>query len=359
MNGTDIVKEIEKYKKEGAHMLLQTENVMDHTRAVKPMLEAVHLSSDPENRDVYSDGDSKPKKFRLAKNGLMKLSIAAGVIWHPTLSGRVDNGHDRQYYAHRVIGAIRRPDGTLYPLNGQYDLDFEVEEEKKKLEYDKKRRKWEGDAQAKWFTRKSDTEKDEYISDCIRRDVIQKRQYKAQLCESGAYNRVVRGILPGLKNAYTAKELENPFVIVRYIHVPDYSDPEVQRRLVDASIQATLGVFGPPQIESTPINIPPEDIQDVPQDTPPDDENQIPDSEQDPDSGQKAPLGGPDPREVFGGYDKDTKIRTLTEMAEKKDYDLGQLQKPLNRFSDNQFLQFFDMLVDMVDAEEETDDIPF
>ena len=237
---TIVSTELEKWKAKKANLLMPTTLIAGLSEFHKPVIETVYLSSNPDDGDVYPHDDAKPgpqKKWRPTKQALMKLSVCAGVIWSTTESRRIDNGADRNYIAYRAVGGIRKADGQPVFFSADYDLDFEIMEEELRDLYEKK-------TKADWMKNKTAAEKAEYVDFCVHRDMLQKRKNRLKLCEAGAMNRVLRMLL-AIKQAYTTEELSRPFVTMRITFAPDYTDKEVRARLMDASIQAMTGIFGP------------------------------------------------------------------------------------------------------------------
>ena len=257
----DVSKELETYKKQGCNLLMPSTHISGLSEYHQPIIETVKLSSNPNDGDVYphdSTEEGPAKKWRPTKQALMKLSVCAGVIWSPTETRRVDNGADRNYIAYRAVGGIKKADGQPVFFSGEYDLDFEVLEEELFESYSKKT------AKAAWAKNKSDAFKTKYVEDCVKRDLLQKRKHKLKLCEAGAMNRVLRMLL-GLKQAYTTKELEQPFVMARIVFRPDFSDAAVRKQFVDASIKAMTGIYGPQAFDQEVRDTKPIDITPLPE----------------------------------------------------------------------------------------------
>ncbi len=261
MTEKDINMQLETYKKQGCNLLMPSTTIAGLSEYHQPVIETVKLSSDPNDGDVYAHDDAKPgpdKKWRPTKQALMRLSVCAGVIWSPTESRRIDNGSDRNYIAYKAVGGIKKADGQPVFFSAEYDLDFEVVAEELKTNYEQK---------AKWLKKDNgnrqatDKEKVEYVEYCVNRDLLQKRKNKLKLCEAGAMNRVLRMLL-GLKQTYTTKELEQPFVMARIVFRPDFNDAEVKKQFVAASIKAMTGIYGPAALDqevrkSEPIDVTP------------------------------------------------------------------------------------------------------
>lgn len=340
--GNPISKELELAKKQGANLLMPTTSIHGLSEFMSPVVESVYLSVKPEGGDAYAEKSAADTKFRITAQGLRKLAVCAGIIWHPTACHRTDNRNDRDYVSYQSVGGIKKNDGSLVYWKGEYDLDFEVvEEELRELHYNKSKN---------WH--KSDEEKQAYIESSVRRDMIFKRKHKIKLAETGAANRVIRAIL-GLKSAYTKAELAKPFTLIRIVFKPDYNDPEVKRQVTAAAISAMTGIYGnqsPPP--APPIDIPPEDFHEVPPDDgdpPPPDDGQTPEEEEVPES--------PTDEEIFKDLSAKEQVETLTQMAVKKGYEPKQ---PIKNLGLKDRLSFFAALEQMPDVEKVKEkDVPY
>jgi hypothetical protein len=238
---------LEDFRASGAHLLLPSTHVSELPRFHKIVVDEVYLSPKTEDGDVYPQqtGGGSPAKYAPTRQGLMKLANAAGIMWDPARCQRLDDRRDKEYVSYQAVGGIKKIDGSPLFFKAEYDLDFEVVEEEIREGYENKARMYDKDRQKYgWWHKMDGPSQEAYIEKCIRRDVLQKRKHKAKLAETGAMTRVVRALL-GLKSAYTAKELEKPFIVVRTVFQPDYSDPETKRQIAAASVQAVAGIFGP------------------------------------------------------------------------------------------------------------------
>lgn len=333
-NGKSLVLfEIEKAKKAGMNLLLPSTHIEGLSEFHSPVIDYVELSSEPADGDVYYHSESK--KLVPSKQGLMKLAVCAGIMWDMSQTKRTDNRQSRDYVSYSAVGAVRKADGTLIPFPAEYDMDFEVIEEKLRDQYGKKGRS----------ANKSGDELQGYIDYCVKRDILYKREHKLKICEAGAMNRVIRSLL-GLKSGYTKQELKKPFVVARIVFRPDYSDPQIRNLMIQKSIESLTSVYGGGEqpMLTPPCTIPPEadlkveEIEPPKVEEKPEDRNELTSEEAD-----------------FLASDRASKIDTLKKLAKRKGYDLKQLKKPLAEFEDNNLEAFFDKLTGMVDE----DDMPF
>lgn len=346
-NKATINEQVALAKKQGANLLIPTTSIHGLSEFMSPVIESVVLSAKPDDGDVYAEKATEGTKFRITAQGLRKLAVCAGIIWHPTACRRTDNRQDRDYVSYQSVGGIKKNDGSLVYWKGEFDLDFEViEEELRELHYNKSKH---------W--RKTDAEKQAYIESSVRRDMIFKRKHKIKLAETGAANRVIRAIL-GLKSAYTSAELAKPFTLIRIVFKPDYNDPEVKRQVTAAAISSMTGIYGVPAAlppQEQPIDISPEDFHNIPSDP---DEDQPGDDNSDPDDDQP---GGdneetsPTAEELFQDLSATEQVEMLSEIVKRKGYKPKQPIENLNKKERLTFLGALEKLTDL-DAK---DDIPY
>lgn len=242
MDAQSLQATLEKFQKEGAHLLLPSTYIPEIPKYHTVAVDQVYLSADKADGDVYLQQDN----LALTRQGLMKLANAAGMIWDPARSKRLDDRTDKDYVVYQSVGGFKKLDGTPLFMKAEYDLDFEVIQDEIETKYEVKRTKdWvTGKYKKDWFIEMSEEQKEAFIQKCIRRDVLQKRKHKIKLAETGAMTRVIRGLL-NLKASYTVPELQKPFIVVRLVFQPDYDDPEIKSRIAAAAVGAISGVFGP------------------------------------------------------------------------------------------------------------------
>ena len=345
-NGKSLVfLEIEKAKKAGMNMLLPSTHIEGISDFHAPVIDYVDLSPDPkEGGDVYYHSESK--KFVPTKQGLMKLALCAGIVWHPTETRRSDGMTDRNYVSYRALGGVRTADGSLAWIPGEYDMDLEVIEEELHDQYSKKGKN----------SNKTGQELQNYIDFCVRRDLLYKRKHKVKLCESGAMTRVIRHLLVGLKAGYTKEELKKPFVVARIIFKPDYSDLQVKKRMLDAGIDSISKVYGTEEAKREILDtfgaVGIKTVGDVKPET--EEPAQEPEPEPEPEPGQEDNDLIAHRKADFEVADKVNQIKTLESMAKRKGYDMKQLKKPLDQFVESEREGFFDKLMECADS-----DLPF
>jgi len=353
----DLTMEIEKYKGQGANVLMPSTMIGGLSEFHQPVIEAVQLSPNPSEGDVYEDKQNN--KFRLTKQALVKLSNCAGVSWHPYETKRVDNRVDRDYVAYQAVGGIRKADGSSIAFKAEYDMDFEVIEEELRTQYTAKASKG------------TEEQKKKYIEDSVRREMLFKRKHKVKLCEAGAMNRVIRSLL-GLKNGYTTAELQKPFVTVRIVIRPDYTDKDVRRQMMRAAVKSMTGIYGDSSetggngngthdctnyddFDGKVIDIPIDDDGYAPPGLPegpaPQAHSTTSETSQNPTSQLKANGKSVKEQEIdFSNCDQAEQLNILEALIKRKVYDTSSLKKPLSEFNETNCIQFFKKLLTLPDA---------
>lgn len=182
-------------------------------------------------------------KRALNKQGLTRISQAAGVQWDPTHCRRLDNGRERNYWRWQYYGGIRTHDGQWQPLTATRELDLR-----------------DGSAEA--------------LGMASVNQLNQARARGNEICETKAMQRAIRAL--GIKQVYTVDELKKPFLIVRFSFTPDMSDPEIKKLVTERAMSGMGQLYAPPPAAALPaIEAPADDIDDaMPTTTGPGDKSQ-------------------------------------------------------------------------------------
>lgn len=198
----------------------------------------VRLSPKPDDGDVYP-APSGGGKLALAKNGLLKLSSARGIVWSPELSRMLSDAPPCEACTTTAMRLGRQPMcphnvgfkavGAWLDPTGQWESHFST-------------RYWCWDeelAEVKRLYRKqiADGKITEAQYDLKVEDEFNKRfRDRMGLAETKAMLRVIRQI--GVKAAYAPQELNKGFLCVRV--EPDMSVEEARRRGMASAAQ----IFG-------------------------------------------------------------------------------------------------------------------
>lgn len=346
-------KEIEEFKKKKANILGPSTNLGELSEFHKIIVDSIQLSTNVADGDIYKHKDKfkdQPAQFIVSGQGLQRLAVCAGVFWNPNETKATSQS--QKYVAYRAVGCIRKNDGTPTCFQAEYDIDIDVVEDELREQFVEKKKKW--DAQG-WFQKLGADGQNDYIEAAIRKELNFKKKHKTKIAASGAKNRVIRALL-GVKKTYALAELQHPFVMPRVVLQPDYSDPDVKRMMLAASVQAITGVFGHiPTAQDATIDIPENDYdtQPVPNDDEPVTDNKEPDTPLD-NNGED---NGPTEQEVFQDMSALEQIKTLEGIAERKGYEPKQ---PIEQLSGNDRLNFCAALSKLPDVENAVDDdIPY
>jgi hypothetical protein len=235
------LKELEDLKEKGCHMLIPTMGSLAALAdGFRIIVSPEKISPDLKDGDVYLHDSSqwdKEKKcwkvgpedaqVRLHAQAFQKLARAANIIWsNPILT------HDPKFPRAlcEISGAVRKEDGSWRTLPDFYGMDLDIIKEEiiANNSYQGKL-----DPKKQWI---------------VDRDFLAKRKNQDKNCITGAKNRVTARLL-GLKNVYTVKELEQPFIFVQIVFVPNMQDREVRLMVTQANVLGTAmaNIFGAAQ----------------------------------------------------------------------------------------------------------------
>jgi hypothetical protein len=360
-------KELEAAVKAGENLLMPSDSLNNVPPMHKVSVERIKLSSDPNDKDVYvqqgrEDDPEEKKRFALTKDGLLKLSSCAGVQWDYDHSGRIDRMDSGSYIAWRAVGAVQRLDGSWLPLQGSYDLDFEVIAEQ--TEEQKKSAAAKFWTNAKWWKAMSKEQQEAYLQKKIREEVLLIKRHKMARVETGAMLRAIRGLL-NVKGTYSAAELSKPFVIARLAFQPDYADPIIKAQAVALAFKAMQGVYG---IQAPSFPQPrqiPAQVMDL--ETGNGHTYEMPEAEPIPldDGPETGGAGAPDPLEVarneFAECNAAGKVAMISKLIDRKGWDRSKLTRPLDaaNYTEKALNTFFESLIVMQDKPaKQDDDIP-
>lgn len=200
----------------------------------------VQVDARIESGDVYAQKGGKG--VSLTKTALDRIAGAAGLNWHPTLSGRLDDHSDRHYCHFRAVALYHQTDGSVRPLAREKEIDlrdghpeiFTTDEKRMK-------RKWVNGRPA------GEIENHGYVAGWSADRLAGAREHILAMAESKAKNRVVREL--GVKQVYHPGELERPFAILALVMTGRSEDPELEkeakRAILSDALGKSRGMFGP------------------------------------------------------------------------------------------------------------------
>jgi len=346
---------LEEHRKKGYNVLVPTMTIQEISPLHKPIVEIVKISANPKDKEVYEPVRGTGE-WAFTAVALQKIAYAAGITWNWNGSKRVDDGSDPDIVSYRMVAAVKKEDGTWREQVADYTLDLKVIEEEVTSLYKKKAEVLSKEGKRPW----TEDAKRDYVEAGVRRDMLQKRKFRFQLAQTGAMNRVIRKIL-GLKSTYSQSELAKPFVVPKIAFHPNINDPEIRRMLMKQGSIAAREIFGVGYGISAGLPAPGESAE----------RHEVDDSidvdgtvvgESGSDSDHAIPGGeeeffdrGESARVDFSNQAKDDQIKSLDQLMRRKGYDSNRLKKPLEEFTQEQRIAFYDHLVALEDNEE----IPF
>lgn len=225
---------LDKYrgKEDQYHILLPTVLAVELHPDVRFQMAELTVSPDPNHGDVYVETNAAGG-LALTKNCLHRLASAAGIMWHPTLTGpEIDTP---EYVQCRAVCAIMGPNGQwqwLPPATKSIRRSDELAEVRASAEEKVAKREL----------------KAEYVEAHVARAMRNLDKHRLRKCESKAMNAAIRMAL-SLRSTYKASELKKPFLVPRFLLLPDYSDPAVRQQAIQESRNVTTLLFGGPRPE--------------------------------------------------------------------------------------------------------------
>lgn len=204
-----------RWQKEHHNVLTAFSNIAGLAASHAIQWSMVQLDPDPTKggtEDVY-DGLPFLKKDQVApaKRGLRKIAEALGI------SIRIEHlsvGRVRHYWLVKAIASYRGIDGSTVIREACMEWDLR-----------------DGSDRLKGWTTAA--------------QISEGRKHGLRACETRAINAVIRECGCGVKQAYTKGELAKPFVAVRVVFLPDYSDPEVKRLVTERALSGTNQLYAP------------------------------------------------------------------------------------------------------------------
>lgn len=242
-------------KPEGVNLLVPTMAIRQVNPYLVPDIEMVKLSIADNAGDVYSSRDMKTGHAAPTARALSKIANVAGV---DTLdSRRIDDGRDPDVAEWRVVIGMRLPSGEYVRRAGTKRIDV-------------KQLAAVPDADGKPMSPSR---------------VARLRENLVALAETKAFNRALRSML-SLQGSMPKADLAKPFAVVRF--VPNMSDPDVRRRMLDNLLPATAQAYGPPvdQMGSGATTIGAGRAPDVVEEAPDDEPVEAEFTQADPDTGE-------------------------------------------------------------------------
>ncbi|MCE5247932.1 hypothetical protein LLG88_13545 [bacterium] len=165
-------------------------------------------SAPPDPRDGRGVPWLSAGEAAIGKVGLRRISQAAGITWDTSV-GQTDDRKERYLWSFRAVGWYVASDGSRQNVDASFELDLR-----------------DGSPALKGF--------DE-------RQIIQARKNGARVCESKAKNAAIREL--GIRQKYTIKDLQKPFVVIRVAFQADPNDPEQRRMVAERGLAGSSALY--------------------------------------------------------------------------------------------------------------------
>ena len=226
-------------RKDHFNVIFPSEKVLSVSPLHKLIPEVIRLSADPEDGDVWNVGldrapeGTKTELFSFSKRGLQRIAQAAGIVFDPLRTHRTDDAKNSRRVEYKATGAIQKPDGSWYTLSQSKEIDLDqVEKEERERIQSQVRNDVAVD-------------RDE-IERRLRQTMLIWTKNKLAFAETGAHNRVIRGLLI-LKPFYSREELARPFVLPRVSLNVEYmlQSLEFKEHLLEGGLTWIWNAFGP------------------------------------------------------------------------------------------------------------------
>lgn len=251
--GAEIEEALRKAQ-ERFHLISPATTASDLPEGVAVAFSAVVV--DPQDTYKLSGRDDEPAKYGLGKVALDQVAAAAGVMWDPAQSRRLDDGSHPHFVHFRAVGHVRQFDGSLRSITGEKVVDMRegspsiddlAYQRARKLCRDRKQRM---PARGTSALRELLAEARELAENQVR----EVRMHILGHAETKAKNRAIRSL--GLRTSYTEAELAKPFVVARPVYTGHSEDPEIRKanaaRIADSFLGASAALYGPPALPPPP-----------------------------------------------------------------------------------------------------------
>ncbi len=220
MNELSIVKQ---YPPEKFNLLGNTMVATKVPDIMAPVAQAVKLSPNPDDGDVYVQ-DKRNNKLAITKNGLKKLADGAGI--------KMINSEHVLPTTCQKCAAVNRSAGKIVQCGtcSNKDVAFKVTISVPQLT-----------GETLYVTDTNEINVDDATSEMSAAAKAQFMKFRNQICEAKALNGAIRTALH-IKGTYTAAELAKPFVVA-YL-VPNMDNDEVKQTAINSMFQSSQNLFG-------------------------------------------------------------------------------------------------------------------
>lgn len=345
-----VNEQLKSEKGKGAHLLaaatLQTIPAMH-----RPVVTSVNIDPDPKNKEVYPQ---RGGGLSLSAIAFKKIADAMGIQWVPEECGRRDDGRDPDYVCYRMSGLVKALDGTWRKIIGDKEIRMSVIREELTDSYRDKAQKYLDDPKdgpdfRKYYPDEAAVE--QWVSEKVRQDALQMRKHMLSRAQSGALARATKSI--GIRETYTAQELNEPFVFPKLVFTPDPTNPQDRAFLLAQGAGAMNQLYRPAEPATVSPGsmtaLPPAHVpQEVAFLAPPDE----------PQERSALPTREESLRADFVAADPKGQVEVLQTLMKRKAY-TGKIQGDLGKWSAPDRTAFFDRLLTLPDATGAAAPLPF
>lgn len=263
--GSGIV-DLSVYKPAEYNLLVPTVKMAQSNPLYRVRVVEVQANPDPNSGDVFEVGSRREagryiRLYSPQKPLLERIANAAGVILHPSETRLIRRTPRYAYYV--AVGAVRTASGEWVVATASKEIDLDVIEDELQIQYEEKcenagkdaAKKYGGewikeaaeDREGKTYTKNryviAEPDRQRFIADSVRANMIQWRKNLVHRAETGAILRLIRRLL-GMKSQYTQEELRHPFILARVDFSPDYRDEQVKNLAVRQGLAAMGTLYG-------------------------------------------------------------------------------------------------------------------
>lgn len=337
--------QLAEWKNKGAHVLgsltLQTVPAMH-----RPVVVVVHIDPDPNKKEVYPQ---KGGGLSLSAIGWKKIGDALDVQLDTAKCGRLDNGADPDRVEYRMVGRIKALDGTWHTIMGDKEIRMQNVIEELTDSKRERAKKYLDDPKDGPAFKRVYPDPEVWVQEQVRQEALQIRKHLLARAQTGAFARMIK--MKGIRETYTAQELQRPFVFPKLVAEFDMNDPGDRAYLRAQAAGAIDQLFLPaqratepqpslqPHHESKPQAF---ELYDVPQEV--------------------ESLPPPDPyaslRADFQAADPKGQAEVLTALIKQKAY-TGKIAGDMAKWGVADRQKFFENLLALADANSAASPLPF
>lgn len=245
----NIFREREKF-----NILYPGEGILEVSPLRKVLPRIVKIDPDPPNGEVFKVKVSRDRHGRIVDEyalntiALEKLALAAGVVFDPVYTRRLDRDFDPRRVVFQVTGALQKPDGTWLTATHAKEVNLDAIEHEERIALEEESRRGRLlllDGGRERPCRSGTLETQAEINRRLALKMTQWERDKVAIAETGARNRVIRSLL-GVRPSYRKHEINKPFVVFcLYVNTEALlADAELKKEVVRWSLNLMTPSLG-------------------------------------------------------------------------------------------------------------------